>query len=55
VISSDDSIDGPELEIHEALKGIWGGDSGTILSCVPGRLCFFRGEEMKSERLLEHP
>jgi hypothetical protein len=55
VISSDKSIDGRELEIDEAMKGIWGGDCGTILSCIPGRLCFFRGEEMKSERLLERP
>jgi hypothetical protein len=55
VISSDESIDGHELGIQEAMKGIWGGDCGTILSCIPGRLCFFRGEEMKSERLLEHP
>lgn len=53
VISSDETIDGREMEIQEAMKGIWGGDCGTILSCIPGRLCFFRGEEMKSERLLE--
>jgi len=54
-ISSDQSIDARELEIREAIGSIWAGDYGTILSCIPGRLCFFRGEEMKSERLLERP
>jgi hypothetical protein len=27
---------------------------GTILSCIPGKLGFFRGEDMQSELLLEH-
>lgn len=53
VISSDGSIDGRALGLNEAMKDIWNGE-GTILSCIPGRLGFFRGEEMKSERLLEH-
>jgi hypothetical protein len=34
---------------------IWGGSMGTVLSCIPGKLAFFRGEEKKSELLLQHP
>ncbi len=28
---------------------------GTILSCTPGKLAFFRCEEVKRRRLLIHP
>ena len=55
VISEDAAIDGREMPLEEAMKGTWGGCMGTILSCVPGKLAFFRGEEMRSDRLLERP
>jgi hypothetical protein len=55
VISEDQSIDAREMQIEEAMGRIRGMCKGTILSCVPGRLAFFRGEAMKSERLLVHP
>src|ERR1700751_1111003 len=53
VISEDQSIDNRALPLREALEAVWGGSMGTILSCVPGKLAFFRSEEMKSETLLE--
>jgi hypothetical protein len=37
------------------MKQILGREIGTILSCVPGKLGFFCGEGMKSERPLVHP
>jgi len=43
------------MPLEDAMKEISGGDMGTILSCIPGKLAFFRGEEMRSERLLERP
>jgi hypothetical protein len=55
VISEDSSIDGQEMPLADAIERVWGQCKGTILSCVPGKLCFFRGEEMRSERLLERP
>jgi hypothetical protein len=55
VISDDSVIDGKEMLLDDAMNHIWGREIGTILSCVPGKLAFFVGEEVKSERLLEHP
>lgn len=55
VISEDRTLDGQQLPLAEAMTPIWGGNRGTVLSCLPGKLAFFRGEEMKSEYLLEHP
>jgi len=54
VISEDRSIDGRALPLEEAIDSIWGGSMGSVLSCIPGRLAFFRGEEKNSERLLQH-
>jgi hypothetical protein len=55
VISESSQLDGKEMPLEDAMKEISGGDMGTILSCIPGKLAFFRGEEMRSERLLERP
>jgi hypothetical protein len=53
VISEYSAIDGREMPLVEAMEQTWGRCMGTILSCVPGKLAFFRGEEMRTERLLE--
>ena len=55
VISEDAKIDGREMDLEAAMDEVWGGQWGTILSCIPGRLAFFKDEEMHSERLLLHP
>ena len=54
-ISEDDSLDAREMDLDDAVRRIWGGSMGSILSCVPGKLGLFRSEEMKRERLLIHP
>ena len=48
-------LDGRELDLESAVRETWGSCHAAILSCIPGRLAFFRGEETKSERLLIHP
>jgi|ERR1700722_645339 hypothetical protein len=55
VISQKSLIDGKEMDLDDALEEIWGLQMGSILSCVPGKLAFFKDEEMHSERLLQHP
>lgn len=55
IISEDSSIDGRALPLQDAMDSIWGRFMGSVLSCIPGKLAFFRGEEMKSEQLLQHP
>lgn len=52
-ISADPAIDSTELLLEDAIRLVLGSDWGTILSCIPGKLGFFRGEEINSERLLE--
>jgi hypothetical protein len=45
VISEDSTIDGKELELGAALEYVDGRQMGTILSCIPGRLAYFEGED----------
>jgi len=46
VISEDPTIDGQELNLRAALERVSGSQVGAILSCVPGRLAYFEGEEV---------
>jgi hypothetical protein len=48
-ISEDTDLDGKELVLESALEKIMGMGMGTILSCIPGKLAYFEGED---ERLL---
>lgn len=50
-ISEDPEIDGKELKLEDALEFILGREIGTILSCIPGKLAYFEGED--DRRLLE--
>jgi hypothetical protein len=38
-------IDGRQMKLDEALDALIGMRSGTIVSCVPGRLAFFENED----------
>ena len=49
VISEDAEIDGRESDLESALENVHGRGIGTILSCIPGKLAYFEGED---ERLL---
>jgi hypothetical protein len=55
VISESTPIDGREMNLEAAMDATWGESRGTILSCIPGKLAFFKDEDMHSERLLLHP
>lgn len=55
IISEYAPIDGREMSLEDAMEQTWDLCRGTILSCIPGKLAFFRGEEMRSEYLLERP
>ncbi len=45
VISHDSKLDGQELQLEPALESVIGSGIGTIVSCVPGKLAYFEGEE----------
>ncbi|HET8636378.1 MAG TPA: hypothetical protein VFL96_05975 [Acidobacteriaceae bacterium] len=53
VISEDSAIDGREMSLEDAMETKCGSQQGTILSCIPGKLAYFRDEEMHSQRLLQ--
>jgi hypothetical protein len=53
VTSEDAEIDGKDLPLLQALKQVVGQQMGTFLSCIPGRLAFFEGEEVGARWILE--
>ena len=55
VTSEDSKRDGRELPLLEALEDIVGCQMGTILTCVPGKLAYYEGEEMANRWILERP
>jgi hypothetical protein len=55
VISENSELDAKEMPLDEAVRAVWGGDMGTILSCIPGKLALYQGEEAHSARLLQTP
>lgn len=46
-------IDGRELPLEEAIKAIFLHDSGAILSCLPGRLAYYKPASPRHGILLE--
>ncbi|MFI5095860.1 MAG: hypothetical protein ACHQIK_20745 [Candidatus Acidiferrales bacterium] len=46
-MSADAALDGKELELESVLERVFDSDIGTILSCLPGRLGLFSGEDEK--------
>jgi hypothetical protein len=45
VISEHSKLDGQELQLESALESVIGSGMGTILSCIPGKLAYFEGED----------
>ena len=52
-ISTDSEIDGKTVPLGATLTRIIGLGDGTLLSCVPGSLGFFEGEEIGARYILE--
>jgi hypothetical protein len=55
VMSASSDLDGRTAELRSALEEIVGHASGTFVSCLPGRLAYFEGEEPNERYLLERP
>lgn len=51
--SEDSRLDSRELPLLETLKGVVGSQMGTILTCIPGKLAYYEGEEMGDRWILE--
>lgn len=55
VISEAQSLDGKRLLLSEALECTVGHGMGTVVSCVPGRVAFYEGEDPADRCLLLRP
>lgn len=53
ITSENSNLDGKEMPVLEALNEIVGSQMGTFLTCIPGRLAYFEGEEMGYRWILE--
>ena len=46
-------LDEREMPLHEAIHMVYGNGFGTLVSCIPGRLCYFETEEPNDRYILE--
>lgn len=53
VMSSNTDIDNQEMRLHDALEETVGRGAGTVISCIPGKLAYFEGEEPNRRYILE--
>jgi len=52
LLAEDDALDGQTLALEEALRQVVGRGMGAFVSCVPGQLGYFEGEEPHERYLL---
>jgi hypothetical protein len=53
LLAEDAALDGRRLPLAEALSRVVGRGMGAFLSCIPGRLAFYEGEEPGQRYILE--
>jgi hypothetical protein len=53
ITSSFKDLDGQQRLLSDALKEIVGRQMGTLLTCIPGALAYYEGEEMRDWCILE--
>jgi hypothetical protein len=56
LLSEDSDLDGREMLLADALAEMdAGSELATFVSCIPGRLAYFRGEDVENRHILERP
>jgi len=53
VISTDNELDGRHVDLREVLERTVGSGHAMFLSCIPGKLGYFEGEERNERYILE--
>lgn len=53
LLAEDDALDGRTLPLDEALAAVVGRGTGAFVSCIPGRLAYYEGEEAGERYILE--
>jgi len=51
-MSSNPSLDGRSCSLVEAVRDVVNSSTGTVISCIPGRLAYFEGEEPNDRLIL---
>jgi hypothetical protein len=52
-LAEDAALDGRRLPLDEAVAAVVGRGMGAFISCVPGRLAYFEGEDPSERCILE--
>jgi hypothetical protein len=52
IISADVRLDQQRLPLGDALNLVVGSDSGSIVSCIPGKLAYYEGEDRGTRHIL---
>jgi hypothetical protein len=55
VMSASSVLDGQQVALRDALDDVVGWHDGTFISCIPGKLAYFEGEELNERYILERP
>ena len=53
LLAEDPTLDGQRLPLTDALAAVVGRGMGAFVSCIPGRLAFYEGEDAGERYLLE--
>lgn len=53
VMSATADLDGQRVGLREALEDVVGWHDGTFISCIPGKLAYFEGEDPNERYILE--
>ena len=53
LVSEDEDLDGREFDLEDAIETIEGSWFGTLVSCIPGELGYFRGEYSDDRYIVE--
>jgi hypothetical protein len=53
LFSAENDLDGREMDLSEALFEVVGSNSGTLVSCIPGKLGYFEFEDIGERYILE--
>ena len=53
VISTDGELDGRSMPLVAALECVYGVTMGAIISCIPGRLAYYEGEDRGERYILD--
>ena len=52
IVSSDQRIDGREMRLADAIDAVIASASGSCISCIPGKLAYWQGEDIGTSCIL---